>query len=33
MAEPVQELEEVTLDESKPERTTRMRSLASQPIH
>ena len=33
MAEPVQELEEVTLDESGPERTTRIGTLASQPIH
>ena len=32
MAEPVEELEEVTLDESRPERTTRMGTLASQPI-
>ena len=32
IAEPVEELEEVTLDESRPERTTRMRTLASQPI-
>ena len=31
-AEPVEELEEVTLDESRPERTTRMGTLASQPI-
>ena len=30
--EPVEELEEVTLDESGPERTTRMGMLASQPI-
>ena len=30
--EPVKELEEVTLDESRPERTTRMGTLASQPI-
>ena len=33
MAEPVEELEVVTLDESMPERTTRMGMLASQPIH
>ena len=33
IAEPVEELEEVTLDESRPERTTRMGTLASQPIH
>ena len=32
MVEPVEELEEVTLDESRPERTTRMGTLASQPI-
>ena len=31
MAEPVQELEEVTLDESGPERMTRMGTLLSQP--
>ena len=31
-AEPVEELEEITLDESKPERTTRMGTLASLPI-
>ena len=30
--EPVEELEEVTLDESGPERTTRIGTLASQPI-
>ena len=30
-AEPVEELEEVTLDESRPGRTTRMGTLASQP--
>ena len=30
--EPVKELEEVTLDESGPERTTRIGTLASQPI-
>ena len=29
MAEPVEELEEVTLDELRPERTTRMGTLAS----
>ena len=29
MAESVEELEVVTLDESRPERTTRMRTLAS----
>ena len=27
--EPIEELEEITLDESKPERTTRMGTLAS----
>ena len=32
IAEPVEELEEVTLDESRPKRTTRMGTLASQPI-
>ena len=32
MVEPVEELEVVTLDESRPERTTRMGTLASQPI-
>ena len=32
VAEPVEELEEVTLDESRSERTTRMGTLASQPI-
>ena len=32
MAEPVEELEVVTLDESRPKRTTRMGTLASQPI-
>ena len=32
IAELVEELEEVTLDESRPERTTRMGMLASQPI-
>ena len=31
-AESVKELEEVTLDESRPGRTTRMGTLASQPI-
>ena len=31
IAEPVEELEEVTLDESRPKRTTRMSTLASQP--
>ena len=33
MAKPVEELEEIILDELKPERMTRMRTLASQPIH
>ena len=32
-AEPVEELEEVTLDDSRPERTTRVGTLASQPVH
>ena len=32
MAELVEELEVVTLDESRPKRTTRMGMLASQPI-
>ena len=32
IAEPVEELKEVTLDESRPEQTTRMGMLASQPI-
>ena len=32
IAEPVEELEKVTLDESRPERTTRMGTLASQPM-
>ena len=32
IVEPVEELEEVTLDESRPERTTRMGTLASQPM-
>ena len=31
-AEPVEELEEVTLDESRSRRTTRMETLANQPI-
>ena len=33
MVEPVEELEVVTLDESRPERITRIRTLANQPIH
>ena len=32
LAKPVEELEEIILDELKPERTTRMGTLASQPI-
>ena len=32
IAESVEELEKVTLDELRPERTTRMGTLASQPI-
>nr|POE49921.1 transposon ty3-g gag-pol polyprotein [Quercus suber] len=32
VAEPVEELEEITLDESKPERTTRIGTLACQPV-
>ena len=32
IAKPVEELEEVTLDESKPERTTRMGMLSSQTV-
>ena len=32
IAEPVEELEEVTLDESRPGRTTRMGTLASQTV-
>ena len=32
-AEPVEELKEVTLDDSRPERTTRVGTLASQPVH
>ena len=32
IAEPVEELEEVTLDDSRLERTTRMGTLASQPV-
>ena len=33
MVEPVEELEVVTLDESRLERITRIRTLANQPIH
>ncbi|XP_023892342.1 uncharacterized protein LOC112004347 [Quercus suber] len=32
IAEPIEELEEVTLDESRPKRMTRIGTLASQPI-
>ena len=32
MAEPVEELEEVTFNDSRPKRTTRMGTLASQPV-
>ena len=32
IAEPVEELEEVTLYDSRPERTTRMSTLASHPV-
>nr|XP_023904505.1 uncharacterized protein LOC112016217 [Quercus suber] len=32
VAEPVEELEEIILDESKPEQTTRIGTLASQPV-
>ena len=32
IAEPVEELEEVTLDESRPGRTTRMGTMASQTV-
>ena len=32
IAEPVEELEEVILDESRPERTTRMGTLASPTV-
>ena len=33
VAEPVEELEEVILDDSRPERTTRVGTLASWPMH
>ena len=33
VAEPVEELEEVILDDSRPERTTRVGTLASWPVH
>ena len=32
IAEPIEDLEEVTLDESKPDRTTRMDMLSSQMV-
>ena len=32
IVEPIEELEEITLDELRPERTTRIETLASQPI-
>ena len=32
LAEPVEELEEVTLDELKPEKTTRMGTLSSRTV-
>ena len=32
IAEPVEELEEITLDETKPERTTRMGTLSSRMV-
>ncbi|XP_065623514.1 uncharacterized protein LOC136064949 [Quercus suber] len=32
VAEPVEELEEITLDESKPERTTRIGTMVGQPV-
>ena len=32
IAEPVEELEEVNLDDARPERTTRIGTLASWPI-
>ena len=32
IVEPIEELEEITLDELRPERTTRIGTLASQPI-
>ena len=31
--EPIEELEEITLDESRPERTTRIGTLASDDLH
>ena len=33
VAEPVEGLEEVLLDDSRPEQTTRIGTLASQPVH
>ena len=33
LAEPVEELEEVSLDDIQPERTTRIGTLASWPMH
>ena len=33
IAESVEELEEVTLDDSRPERTTRVGTLVSRPVH
>ena len=33
VAEPVEELEEILLDNSRPERTTRIDTLASLPVH
>ena len=33
VAEPVEELEEVILDDSRPKRTTRVGTLASWPVH
>ena len=32
VAEPVEELEEIILDDSRPERTTRVGTLASWPV-
>ena len=32
IVEPIEELEDITLDELRPERTTRIETLASQPI-
>ena len=33
MAKPIEELEEITLDKSRPKRTTRMGTLASDDLH